>query len=141
MSSSDEPSLIDATDQEVVGVDRDMEEEDREAASGMARAGMWAVPVAMVHLALIYAVASSAFNFRLPGYLHADHVLAWLWVNGAAIGLAAWFWKKGRVPVAAGKWLHGRRARWLILTWLGASLAWFLLPAVLHDIWRMLFNG
>jgi hypothetical protein len=102
---------------------------------------MWAVPVAMVHLALIYAVASSAFNFRLPGYLHADKVLAWLWVNGAAIGVGAWFWKKGRVPVAAGKWLHGRRARWLILTWLGTSLAWFLLPAVLHDIWRVLFNG
>lgn len=138
MSSNSEPPAIDVPKPGIVSIDPEREAEDWEEASGVARIWVWIVPVAMAHLALIYALVSRTFDFKLPAYLHSDLIFAWLWVNGAAVGLGAWFWKKGRIPVAAGKWLHGRRVRWLILIWLGSSLAWFLLPAVLGDGWDML---
>ena len=135
MSTNREPSSIDAPGPDVVSVDEDMEAEDFREASGVARIWLWVVPVVVVHLALIYPLARSAFDFNIPAYLHVDGIAAWLWVNGGAIGLGIWFWKKGRIPIAAGKWLRGRRARSLILFWLGGSLAWFLLPAILNDMW------
>ena len=138
MNRTSEPPLIGADSPDVVSVDAETEVQDWQEASGVARIWVWVVPIVVVHLALIYPLARSAFDFELPGYLHADKVAAWLWVNGAAIGLGVWLWKKGRVPVAAGKWIRGRRARWFILIWLGTSLAWFLLPAMLSDAWEML---
>jgi hypothetical protein len=92
----------------------------------------------VVHIALIYQLARVVFDVQFPAYLHVEQIMGWLWLNGGAIGLGIWFCKKGRVPTAAGRWLHGRRARLLIPIWLGVSLVWFLLPAVLNDGWDAL---
>jgi hypothetical protein len=123
---------------DIVEVDAITEVEDRQEAVEYARIWVWIVPVAVVHLTLLYSVLRSVVDFRLPAYLQTSQVVAWLWVNGAAVGLGIWFWKKGRFPIAPGKWLRGRRARWLVLVWLVASLAWFLLPAIVGDVWDML---
>jgi hypothetical protein len=121
---------------EVLSLDPDAEREEQDEAHAFARLGGAAVPVAVVHLLLIFLVLQSAFGFELPRVLHADRVIAWLWVNGAGLALGAWLWRKGRVPVGKGQWLRGRRARAGVLLWLGLSLAWFLLPALLGDAWR-----
>jgi hypothetical protein len=112
--------------------------EEREEATGVSRLGVFAVPVALAHVAALWLLARSVFGFSLPAFLHGERVVAWLWVNGGLLGLAVWFWRKGRVPVADGKWLAGTRARGLVLLWLAASLAWFLLPAFLGDLWNAL---
>lgn len=133
-----DPLLDHPEGQDVVTVDAETELRDLRDASGTARIWMWIAPIAVVHLALIYLLARSIFDFEVPAYANFSGVVAWLWVNGAAIGLAAWFWRKDRVPLVAGKWLRGRRSRWLIMAWLGASLAWFVFPTVLSDAWHML---
>ncbi len=129
---------FDSDDDDVVTIDPRIEAEEWQEASGVARLGAYAVPVAVAHLALIYVLARAVFGFELPPFLHSDRMIAWLWVNGAALGLGAWLWSKGRAPIAPGKWLRGIRARWAILIWLASSLAFFLLPAVLGDAWNAL---
>jgi len=138
MSSNGEPSLMDDPSRDIVTIDQIAEAEDWDEASGAARIWAWVVPIALVHLAPIYALARWAFDFKLPSGLHGDRILVWLWANGAAIGLGVWFWKKGRIPIAPSKWLLGWRARRLTLMWLGASIAWFVLPAVVKDAWDLL---
>lgn len=130
-----DPDASEQTDpgEEIETIDEETEGLERDEASAMARLGVYAVPVAIAHLALIYFVMRAAFGFEVPRFLRADMVVAWLWVNGAALALGAWMWRKGRVPVAPGRWLKGRRARLSILLWLGLSLAWFLLPALLGE--------
>lgn len=91
-----------------------------------------------MHVYLIYALASAIFDFRISRYWHMDRALGWLWINGLTIGLGIWFWRKGRFPVAANKWLKGREARQVILMWLGGSLAWFMLPEVVDDAWDLI---
>ncbi len=135
-----EPLLKDLEGPDVFTVDAETEARDLRDVSETARIWVWIVPIAVVQLALIYALADSVFDFEIPAYVHVSGIASWLWVNGAAVGLAVWFWKKGRVPIVAGKWLRGRRVRWLILAWLGASLAWFVLPAVLSDAWDMVMT-
>jgi hypothetical protein len=111
-----------------------------EEARETARIGVWIAPVVLAHVALILALVQAATGFRLPDFLHSDRVAVWLWVNGAAIAIGVWFWRKGRVPVSPRLWLKGRRAREYILLWLGGSLAWFLLPSVLADMWEALLS-
>jgi len=123
---------------DVVPVDPRSEALDVEEAHAFARAAVWAVPVAIAHLAVIYLILGAVTGFRLPAFLRSDDLFAWLWINGAAIGMAVWSWKKGRVPIAAGKWMTGRRAKLAILAWLGLSSLWFLLPGLLGDFWRAL---
>jgi hypothetical protein len=124
--------------EDIVAVDADTDADAHREAHAFARTAMWAVPVAIAHLAVIYLILSAVTGFRLPAFLRSDALFAWLWVNGAALGLGVWSWKKGRVPVAAGKWMTGRRAKIAILAWLGVSLLWFLLPGLLGDLWRAL---
>jgi hypothetical protein len=123
-------------DEDIVAVDADTDADAHREARAFARTAVWAVPIALAHLAVIYLILSAVIGFRLPAFLRSDAVLAWLWVNGAAVGLGVWSWKKGRVPVAAGKWMTGRRAKLAILAWLGLSLAWCLLPNLLGSLWR-----
>jgi hypothetical protein len=99
---------------------------------------MWIAPVVLAHLALVLALVKAATGFHLPDFLHSERVAVWLWVNGGALAIGVWFWRKGRIPVAPRLWLKGRRAREVILLWLGGSLVWFLLPSVLADIWETL---
>jgi hypothetical protein len=94
----------------------------------------------VVHLFLLYVVLRAATGFTLPRFLHADALTASLWVNGAAVALAVWLWRKGRVPVATGKWLTGRRAKVMILSWIALSLLWFLLPGLVRDLLSHLSN-
>jgi len=129
---------VQAFGDDVVRVDAAVEADHWEEASGWARISVYAVPVAIAHLALVYALLSAIFDFKFPRFLHVDGVRAWLWVNGAALGLGAWLWTKGRFPLARGRWLQGKRARRMIAVWLGASLGWFLLPAFLRDAWEAL---
>jgi hypothetical protein len=123
-------------DVDIVPVDPHAEALDVEEAHAFAGAAIWAVPVGLAHLAVIYLILSAVTGFKLPAFLRSDAVFAWLWINGAALGLGIWSWKNGRVPVAAGKWMTGRRAKLAILAWLGLSLLWFLLPGLLGDLWR-----
>jgi hypothetical protein len=127
---TNEPAGTDEAD--IVALDPALEVVEREEATIFARLGIYAVPVVVFHLALLYPLARAAFG-ELPRLPHADLVIGWLWVNGGALALGAWLWRRGRIPLGAGKWLSGRRARWSIAAWLGASLAWFLLPALLQD--------
>jgi hypothetical protein len=138
MSSDGDVPRSDQGGPDIVEIDAITEAEDRQEAVEYARIWVWIVPVAVMHLALLYSIVRSVFDFRLPAYLHTNQVVAWLWVNGAAISLAIWLWKKGRFPIAPGKWLRGRQARWLILLWLGASLAWFVLPVLIKGAWAFL---
>ena len=124
-----------------VPVAPDVEANDLEEAGAFARLGVWAVPVAIVHLFLLYAIVRAATGFNLPAFLHADALIAWLWVNGAALALAVWLWRKGRVPAAPGKWVKGARAKRLILAWLGLSLGWFLLPSLIHGATQVTVFG
>ena len=136
--SASPDEAIQALGDDFVRVDANVEADHWEEASGWARISVYAVPVAIAHLALVYALLSAIFEFRLPKFLHVDGLVAWLWVNGAALGLGAWLWRKGRFPLAPGQWLQGKSARWMIAIWLGASLGWFLLPAFLRDAWDAL---
>ncbi|HEX8194424.1 MAG TPA: hypothetical protein VF552_16160 [Allosphingosinicella sp.] len=125
------------TDEEtLVAVDPAAEAQDIEEAAAFSRAAVWAVPVAIAHIALIYFIFSAVTGFRLPAFFRSDALVAWLWINGAAVGLGIWAWKKGRVQVSAGTWMTGRRAKLAILAWLGLSLLWFLLPGLLGALWR-----
>ena len=133
---TEEPGDADvADDAGIIAIDPVLEADDREEATIFARLGVYAVPVVIFHLALLYPLARAAFG-ELPRLPHTDRVIAWFWVNGAALALGAWLWRKGRIPLGAGKWLSGWRARWSIFAWLAASFAWFLLPALLQDAWR-----
>ncbi|MEA3003620.1 MAG: hypothetical protein QOH81_2408 [Sphingomonadales bacterium] len=123
-------------DIETLAADADADE--RRDASQISRLGTYAIPVAIVHLALISVLLRLTFGFSLPPFPHLDLVIIWLLVNGGAVALGMWMWAKGRIPLAAGKWLRGRRARWSVAAWLGLSLAWFLLPALLQDAWAAL---
>lgn len=122
--------------EDIVSVDADADAEAHEEAQAFGRAAMWVVPVALAHLAVIYQILSAVTGFKLAPFLRSSDVFAWLWINGAAVGLGVWAWKKGRVPVAAGKWMTGRRAKLAILAWLGLSLLWFVLPGLVGDLWR-----
>jgi hypothetical protein len=126
---------------DIIVISASVEDDEWQEASAVARLGAYAVPVAVVHAALLYAFARAVFDFRLPAFLQTDFIVAWLWVNGAAIGLGIWLWRKGRLPIAQGKWLTGKRARWAILTWFGSSLAWFILPAILRDVWTLISSS
>jgi hypothetical protein len=133
---SDEPGH----DREVVSVDPHDEAADLEEATALSGAAMWAVPVAIAHLFVIYMILSAVTGFRLPAFLRSDDVVAWLWINGAAVGLGVWAWRKGRVQISAGRWMTGRHAKLAILAWIGLSLLWFLLPSLLGGLWRALFG-
>jgi hypothetical protein len=126
---------------ESLSLDADAHAAEESEARSFARLGGWAMPVVVAHGALLFLLLQSAWGFQLPAFLHADRVVAWLWVNGAAIGLGLWLWRRGRVPVGGRRWLRGRRARMGVLLWLAASLAWFLLPAIAGDVWRALSGG
>lgn len=119
-------------------VDPETERAEDGEARAFARLGGAAVPVAVAHLVLIFVLLKAAFGFELPAFLPAERVVAWLWVNGAAVGLGVWMWRKGRVPLGGGRWLGGRRARMAVLAWLALSLAWVLLPALLGAAWRVI---
>ncbi len=108
---------------------------EREDAAAFVRLGRGAVPVVVIHLAVIFLFLDAAVGLRLPAFLRSDLVLAWLWVNGAAVALAVWMWRKGRIPLAKGRWLGGRAGKRLLLGWIGLSLAWFLLPSLLRSAW------
>ena len=125
---------------DIVSLEPHVEAEEEEEATAFARIGVYITPVVVAHLALLYFFAEAVFGFRLPAYLPTGAIVGWLWVNGGAVALCVWLWKKGRVPVGAGKWVRGRRARRAILLWLGASLAWFLLPPLLESAWLALFG-
>ncbi|HEV2569820.1 hypothetical protein [Sphingomonas sp.] len=111
MSSDGDLSTSEQGGSDIVEVDAVTEAEDRQEAVEYTQNWVWIMPAAVVHAALLYAVLRSVFDFRLHAYLHTSQVIAWLWVNGAAIGLGIWFWKKGRFPIAPGQWLQGRQAR------------------------------
>ena len=130
---------IGADEAQIVALDPRLEAEEREEATAFARLGVYAVPVVIFHLALLYPLARAAFG-ELPRLPHANLVIGWFWVNGAALAMGAWLWRKGRIPLGAGKWLSGRRARWSMLAWLGASLGLFLLPALVQDAWRAILD-
>ncbi len=100
-----------------------------------ARIGVYVAPVIVVHVALVWWLIRAATGLRLPAWLHADQIMAWLYINGGIVAIAAWTWRRRRAPLRRRLWLRGPRARLLILFWLGGSLAWFLLPAVLGDMW------
>lgn len=125
---------------QIVTIIASLEGEEWEEASGWARIGSCAVPVVLAHLALVYVLATAIFEVRLPAFLHTGDVVGWLWMNGAIFGLAFWFWKKGRFPVAAGVWLQGRQARWAIFMWLGGSFALFMMPTIVRDIWNLMWR-
>jgi hypothetical protein len=136
----EESTKLPESGQDVLSVDPQVEAEEQREAAVFSRIGVYIAPVVVAHLALLYFFANAVFGFRLPAFLHSDAIVAWLWVNGGAVALGVWLWKKGRVPIGAGKWVRGRRARWAVLLWLGASLACFLLPPLLADAWRALFG-
>jgi hypothetical protein len=118
------------------GFDRvgaDKESEAIEEAKLFARIGYYAVPVALIHLGLIYTVLKGAFDLDLPEFTTSNPLLTWLWLNGAAVALAIWLWKGGRFPIRRGLWLRGRTAKLLIILWLSGSIAWFTLPALLRE--------
>ena len=117
---------------DLVTVDANVEADDLEEARAFAKLGIWAVPIAIVHLFLLYALFRAITGVKLPNFLHADAVVAWLWVNGAAVALGIWLWRAGRVPARPGTWVRGPRAKRLILAWLALSLAWFVLPGLLR---------
>jgi hypothetical protein len=138
--SSDESNIEDHpySSDDLVAVDANVEADDLEDARAFAKLGVWAVPVAIVHLFLLYALLRAITGFRLPTFLHADAVVAWLWVNGAAVALGIWLWRTGRVPARPGTWVRGPRAKQLIVAWLGLSLAWFMLPVFLREVAQLL---
>lgn len=122
-------------------VDADEESAAIEEAKLFAKVGYYAVPVALVHLGLLYTVIRGALDLDIPEFTTSNPLLVWLWLNGAAVALAIWFWKRGYFPIRQGLWLRGRTAKLLILLWLAVSIAWFTLPAVLRKLGELLLTS
>jgi hypothetical protein len=136
--SVDQEPFLEPDNSSLVDICPDLERQELEEASYFSRLGAYAFPVILAHLALLYVLAKAIFRIRLPDFLHSNLIVTWLLINGALVALGIWLWRKGRIPVAKGRWLTGRHARWSIVIWLGSSLALFLLPAVTGDIWETL---
>ena len=113
---------------------------ERQEAETIAKLGIYVVPVVIIHVALLLWVVRAATGFSLETSPHAGRIIAWLWVNGAALTLGVWMWRKDRFPIGAREWLQGKRARWAIVTWLGCSLAWFMMPAMVEEAWHYLLD-
>ncbi|GAA4021077.1 hypothetical protein GCM10022280_22030 [Sphingomonas swuensis] len=111
-----------------------------EEARLFAKVGYYAVPVALIHFGLLYTVLRGALDLDIPDFTTSNPLLIWLWLNGAAVALAIWFWKRGHFPIRQGLWLRGRTAKLLIVLWLALSIAWFTLPAVLRRLGEVLLT-
>lgn len=122
--------------EELIALDAHADAEAVEELKSAAGIGVYIAPVVVAHLALVYLLIQAMTGWRLPRWLHSDLVVAWLWVNGAAITVGVLLWRKSRMPFEPGVWIQGRRARQLILAWLGLSLLWFLAPALARDAWN-----
>jgi hypothetical protein len=109
--------------------------EQREELWALVRIGYYAVPVAMVHLYVIYAAVSAISGWRLPDSQYTAPIAGWLWVNGAVVTAAAWLWRRGSLATMSGEVLRGSRARMAILTWITASIVLFILPVATRIAW------
>lgn len=134
-----EPSLVDIDQPDGPHRrDRESESADLEDARLFARIGYYAVPVAMIHVGILYTVLSGVFHLELPRLTTNNPFFVWLWVNGAAVAVGIWFWRSGRIPLRRGLWIRGRTARLFILSWLGLSVIWFVAPTMLRRLLKLL---
>ena len=124
--------------QGMIKPDSNIEALDREETEIIAKLGRYIVPVVVIHVALLLWMVRAATGFSFEISPHAGQIILWLWVNGAAVTLGVWMWRRGRFPVGTSHWLRGKRARWAIVTWLGCSLAWFMMPAMVDEAWHYL---
>ncbi len=124
----------DSNDDDVTPPD-DLTSEEREELWALARIGYYAVPVAMVHLYVIYAAVSAISGWRLPDSEYSAPIAGWFWVNGAVVTAAAWLWRRGSLATVSGEVLRGARARMVILSWITASIVLFILPVATRIAW------
>lgn len=75
----------------------------------------YAVPVALIHLAIIYTIVSAKNGWHLPSWLHGNKIFALLWTSGAMVGALLWGWKRGGIPMHGKLWLRGWQARLLVV--------------------------
>jgi hypothetical protein len=124
----------DPTDDDVTPPDG-LTSEQREELWALVRIGYYAVPVAMVHLYVIYAAVSAISSWRLPDSEYSAPIVGWLWVNGAVVTAAAWLWRRGSLAMVSGEVLRGARARIAILSWISASVGLVILPVATRVAW------
>ena len=113
--------------QEVLG-----DEEQREQLLDAARLAKLLVPLSLAYLTFIHAILAPVLDYRLPGFVPVDRIAGWLWLNGGLLGVAVWSVRTGRLPLAGGKWVTGKRMIWILAGLIANSIAWFMLPDAVH---------
>ncbi|HEX7743218.1 MAG TPA: hypothetical protein VF442_12440, partial [Sphingobium sp.] len=88
------------------------EQEDLQLNSSVA---YYAVPIAIVHLVVIYQLVKAMTGFHLPAWLDGGKIIGLLWLNGAIVGALIWGWKRGGIAINGKVWLHGRSAVLLVI--------------------------
>lgn len=94
------------------------------------RLGVYAVPVAVIHVAIVYQLFKAATGFSFPRFVPTGLLITWLWVNGGLIALAACAWRTKRFVIDGRLRFRGRHARWAAVLWVVMSFGWFAFPAL-----------
>jgi hypothetical protein len=103
---------------------------EREELLEVVRIGYYALPVALIHLVLIYGLVSAFTGWRLPSSPLNGLFAGWIWVNGATVAAGAWLWRKGSLKTVSGRKLRGRRARFAIIAYFVVSIGTFVAPTL-----------
>ncbi len=99
-----------------------------------------AVPaVALMAVIIIFFVTAIA-RIRFPSLPFGAEGFAWLWVNGALIGVAIWGYRHKRLPLPRNRWIDGPKAQRLSIALALAAFGSFILPYVLGSAFRMIWS-
>lgn len=99
-----------------------------------------AVPAVALMAIIVIFFLTAVLRVGFPKLPFGTESFAWLWVNGALIGVAIWGYRHQRLPLPRNRWIDGPKAQRLSIALALASFGSFVLPFVLGSAFRTIWN-
>jgi len=123
-------------DDDFVRLSAEEQVDEKQEADFAIQIGMFAVPIIIIHLLIVYMFISATTGWHLSSVV-TEMLLPFFFISGGLIGFAIFYWRKG-YPIAAKIRLTGWKGRYMIAAAILIPFASFIAPQMTAELLRFI---